>query len=160
MSSSTWGWIIAIAVVAFLLRYVKFSVTDKNAPPEKRAPLPAAPELPEDTDEYHIVGTSKYQRELSRLMGPKGEHGVDETCGAVLTPEPKNPYDKNAVRCEISGVHVGYLSRDDAKDFAKYFRRKKLSSITVAATIRGGWKNSKGEGNFGVAIEVPADSVP
>ena len=159
MSSGIWGLLAFVALVIFVLRYVKFGVSDGNASSAPRAALPTAPELPDETDEYSIVGTSKYQRELTRLFGPKGAHGAQEQCGAILVPEPKNPHDKNAIRCEIGGVHVGYLSREDAKAFARHFRRKKLQSMAVAANVSGGWKNSKSEGSYGVAIEVPADSV-
>lgn len=110
----------------------------------------------DDVDVYDIVGESNYQDALRQLCGAKREFGVDEYCVAILHLEPQNPYDKNAVRCEISGLKVGYLGRDDAKDFRRYMRRRKLASMRVTANVRGGWKNSTDEGHFGVTIEVAA----
>jgi hypothetical protein len=37
-------------------------------------------------------------------------------CFAALVPEPGNPYDSNAIRVEIEGRLVGYLSRADAEE--------------------------------------------
>lgn len=155
-------WIVGIAIAAFFFRYVKVSVGNTQPHAAALQPAPAIdppPPLPDDIDEYDVVGESHYQRQLLTLFGPKGEHGVEIECAATLTPEPSNPHDKNAVRCEISGLQVGYLGRDDAKDFSRYLRRKKLSTLAVAATVRGGWKNAKGEGHYGVTIQVPAKTI-
>ena len=159
MSATAWG-ILAIVVIAFVvIRYSKFSSGPSSTGPTSGRVPPPPPSTPGDTDEYELVGESHYQLELAQLFGPKGERGLNVECGATLIPEPENPHDKNAVRCEISSLKVGYLGRSDAKDFSEYLRRKSLTSLQVAATVRGGWKNGKSEGSFGVIIEVPAELI-
>jgi hypothetical protein len=69
-------------------------------------------------DRIGVVGESHYQDELARLAGPKREGGVELEVQAVLVPEPKNPFDPNAVAIYINGHgKVGYLSREDAIAF-------------------------------------------
>lgn len=154
------GWILFIGLVVVVVRYSLLSGSPAaavTAPIVRPAVVAATP--PDDADQYDIVGESHYQQALVLLFGPKDEGGIEDYYGAALVLEPDNPHDRKAVRCEISGLKVGYLGRDDAKDFGKYMRRKKLSSLPVVALVRGGWKNARGEGSYGVTIEVPAGLV-
>lgn len=160
-------FLVLVGIVFFALRYTKRGAP----PPENRTPsesqtqqrpavaAPPAQDDDGDTYEYEIVGESNYQQQLLQLFGPKTEHGVDTHCAAVLRLEPENKYDKNAVCCEISGLKVGYLSRDDAKDFRKHMRRLKTDAMPVTANVRGGWSRPGSEGSFGVRIEVPAETI-
>jgi hypothetical protein len=59
-----------------------------------------------------IVGESYRQDAIQGLWA-----GPDVTFDAIMIPESNNSHDRNAVRVEIKGVHVGYLSRDTAKDY-------------------------------------------
>lgn len=93
-----------------------------------------------------IVGESNYQHNLARIAGTKTEESKSLQCVATLIPEPNNPKDPNAVRCDIDGLTVGYLNRDAAK------RYKRTHSITVDVQIVGGWKNNKSEGSYGVKL--------
>ena len=148
--------------VVVVLRYVKVSVrasTTVDRSPGPRPVIEPPPDVGNDTDEYDIVGESHYQSALLKLFGPKRGHGISENCAAVLIAEPDNRYDKNAVRCEISGLRVGYLSREDAKEFSEYMRRQNVRSIRVAAIVSGGWRDSKSEGYYGVRVEVPAELI-
>lgn len=63
-----------------------------------------------------VVGESHYQAELWQIVGQAHDRHdpVRFDAIAVLVPEPENPYDEHAVRVEIGGLLVGYLSRSDA----------------------------------------------
>lgn len=52
---------------------------------------------------FPIVGESHYQRELETICGGKSEKGAREKHAALLSPEPTNRYDKNAVCVKIRG---------------------------------------------------------
>jgi len=62
----------------------------------------------------NVVGESNYQPTIREACG--WEPGTDThfECFAELVPEPTNRYDPNAVRVDINGACVGYLSRADA----------------------------------------------
>lgn len=51
-----------------------------------------------------IVGESHYKSSIRKL-----EHGG--IYNAELLLEPNNPYDKNAVKVVVEGLHVGYIGR-------------------------------------------------
>jgi hypothetical protein len=62
----------------------------------------------------NVVGESNYQPAIREACG--WEPGTDThfECFAELVPEPTNRYDPNAVRVDLNGACVGYLSRADA----------------------------------------------
>lgn len=62
----------------------------------------------------NVVGESNYQAAIRKACC--WEPGTDThfECLAELVPEPTNRYDPNAVRVDIDGACVGYLSRADA----------------------------------------------
>jgi collagen type III alpha len=77
---------------------------------------------------------------------------------ADLTPEPTNPYDKNAVVVTVAGEKVGYLSRDEAPRYLEALREAGFDgqSAKVAAKIVGGWRtNQHDAGHFGVKLAMP-----
>jgi HIRAN domain-containing protein len=59
-----------------------------------------------------IVGESYRQDAIRQLW-----RGPETTYNAALIPENDNPHDSNAVRVEVEGCHVGYLSRETAEDY-------------------------------------------
>jgi len=65
-------------------------------------------------EKINVVGESNYQPAIRRACG--WQRGMDThfECFAELVPEPTNRYDPNAVRVDINGACVGYLSRADA----------------------------------------------
>jgi hypothetical protein len=71
---------------------------------------------PERPDAWlDIVGEAQYQRPLAALAGDMTRGGRTVADGlAILTPEPENPYDPDAIAVMIEGERVGYLSREDA----------------------------------------------
>lgn len=75
---------------------------------------------------------------------------------AVLIFENTNRYDPDAVKVEIKGQQVGYLSRGDAKAFRKRMAAERIAGerFDCEANIRGGWERSSGSGPFGVYLDV------
>lgn len=62
-----------------------------------------------------VAGETHHLREIQRLLPrrlPASGAEIDVVC--QLVPEPRNKFDRNAVRVESSGALLGYLDRDDA----------------------------------------------
>lgn len=107
--------------------------------------------------DFDIVGESRYQANLARIAGPKTEDGHDHDCMALLVPEPENPHDANAIRVDINGLTVGYISRDLAKGMARIFRKSTVvGAISADAKIVGGWYRPRNgsEGSYGVKLDI------
>lgn len=105
---------------------------------------------------FDIVGEQAYQRNLKKIAGSKQEESKFHECTAQVSSEPSNPYDKNAIKVEINGLLVGYISKVEAARLAG-----KVVNKTVPAVVNGGWKDDDTEGNYGVklAINNPSDLV-
>lgn len=84
--------------------------------PVPRGGEPARRRLSFADEIVRAVGVSHHQEALRRLSGvaAAGAGPVRHDVEATLVPEPANPHDPNAVRVEVEGEFVGYLSRDDA----------------------------------------------
>lgn len=98
---------------------------------------------------FDIIGEQSYQANLRKIAGPKQERSKYVEVMARVVSEPFNAYDKNAVKIEINGLTVGYLSRDDAKLLAG-----KVINQTVPALINGGWLDDNSEGSYGVKLGI------
>jgi hypothetical protein len=89
----------------------------------------------------NIVGESFFQLALAEITGREGWVEVAHRCTAVLVLEPSNPHDPHAIRVEIKGRIVGYLSRKDARDYEPYLRelakRRKLPCCKALISGRG-----------------------
>lgn len=105
---------------------------------------------------FPVVGESNFQDNLLRLAGgEKSEEGAKIDVTATLTPEPNNPYDKNAIAVYVSKKQVGYLRREDAQTFAEFLRHHDAGSATCSARIVGGWdRGDEDEGHFGVKLSL------
>lgn len=99
---------------------------------------------------FDIVGEASYQDTLDRLAGGKTDAGVHVQKLATLLMEKNNPFDANAVRVDIEGQTVGYLSRAHAQRFRKTINR---SNCVCPALITGGWKRAGSKGNYGVKLD-------
>jgi hypothetical protein len=98
-----------------------------------------------------IVGESHYQQTLSRIAGGKTHDGHLLAVMARLIPDNDNPADPLAVRVEIEGMTVGYLSRFQARQF----RKRTVAAIDCKAKIVGGWDRGHGDtGHFGVELDL------
>jgi hypothetical protein len=94
-----------------------------------------------DGDEtLEVVGESRYQDHLRWIVGDRGDW--DEVAiTAVLVPQPDNQYDRNAVQVQVEGGVVGYLSRDDAVDYARGIANlmsTKGTYVALSGVICGG----------------------
>lgn len=105
--------------------------------------------LGENSYTYNIVGEASYQKNLIKIAGKKEETSKFYECSAKVVSEPTNKYDKNAVKVEINGLTVGYLSRAEAQRLVG-----KRINITVPAVINGGWDDGDSKGHYGVKLAI------
>ncbi len=108
----------------------------------------------------NVVGELKYQDNLRSLYRSLGgtEHDVKAT--ATLIPEENNKFDSNAVRVEIKGRAVGYLSREMAIEY-----RTAIGAMSgqCGTKIVGGFLKDDGtRAYFGVKLNIswPPRFVP
>lgn len=101
--------------------------------------------------EWEVVGESNYMATLSQIKAAMDQKNVDEV-DAFLHPEKNNPHDPNAVAVAIFETQVGYLSRDDAKEFRKLLEKKQIKDqITCCrAKLFGG---NQEKTNIGVWLD-------
>ncbi len=70
---------------------------------------------------YEVAGEFYRSASIQKLFtgaSVRKEGGAELRLPAVLVPDPGNPFDRNAVAVYVNDHHVGYLEREDAKDFA------------------------------------------
>lgn len=106
----------------------------------------------------YVVGESNYQAALAKICGGHNREGHELETVAVLTPEPTNAYDPNAVMVVIEDRKIGYLSRDDAPRYLEALETAGFAGQTakVGAKIVGGWRtNQHDSGHFGVRLALP-----
>ncbi len=107
---------------------------------------------------HDVVGESKYQKELSEICGGKTEDGHDKIVTALLIHEDTNPHDNKAILVAIDGKPVGYLDRENARQFRQRLAEAGYpgAGATCTAKIVGGWLREEGdEGHFGVKLDLP-----
>ena len=104
-----------------------------------------------------VVGESYYQDNIEAICGPRTETGERRTVTAILVPEPDNPKDPHAIRVDVDGRQVGYLSRDNAQRYRAELRRQGITPVALscAAQIRGGWQRGNRRGHYGVVLDLP-----
>lgn len=107
-----------------------------------------------------IVGESFYQENLEAICGPRKARGEKRIVEARLIFDDDNPHDKNAIRVEIEGKHVGYLSREMAVQYRQQVKKLNYTGATgvCSAQIRGGWRRTTAdgvdEGFYGVWLDM------
>ena len=138
-----WGVEIVIAVIVGVV--IWYVLKAKNAVNKTSA----NPALNNASYSYNIVGEQSYQNNLKKIAGPKEEESKFFECYAKVSSEPFNQYDKNAVKVEINGLLVGYLSKGEAAKLAG-----KVINKTVPAVIDGGWFDADSEGSYGVKLAI------
>ena len=108
--------------------------------------------------ELEIIEEERYQAALEAICGPRVARGVNRFETARLISEDKNPRDKNAVRVEIRGKQVGYLSPDAAILYRQQLASRGMPKANgqCQAVIRGGWVSSDGrKGAYEVWLDLP-----
>jgi hypothetical protein len=104
-----------------------------------------------------IVGESHYQDALQQICGPRTEEGTEQRVEARLVLENENPHDSMAVRVDINGMTVGYLSRDNARTYRRQLSKAGYGTDDAycQAVIRGGWDRGEGDSGFyGVYLDL------
>lgn len=108
-----------------------------------------------------IVGESYYQDELWRCVGGRTTDRVRVVIDGILYAESDNPHDANAISVWISGMRVGYLSREDAAEYRSgllALQAKHQCWIALGGVIVGGGVRANGPGFLGVWLDHdPAD---
>ena len=105
-----------------------------------------------------VVGVSRRQSVLAAIVDRQSRRGRTVTLDAVLILEDSNPRDANAVRIEIEGELIGYLSRDNARRYRADLAAAGQPHATVRckARIVGGFETESGErAPFGVRLDLP-----
>lgn len=98
------------------------------------------------------VGESFCQSALESICGPRVPDGHHVPAAATLLCENDNRYDSKAVRVEIRGQRVGYLSREHARLYRRKYGRR---TVHCAGLIVGGWDRGGGDaGHFGVKLDI------
>jgi hypothetical protein len=99
-----------------------------------------------------VVGESFCEGAFLEICGPRRPEGYDVIVAAALIPENDNRHDPKAVRIEIEGKKVGYLSRSMARRYRMRFARR---TVYCKARIVGGWdRGANDTGNFGVRLDI------
>ena len=152
--------VLPVLLILIAAGYLIWRVTRRDPDPALKASELAGHIRGNGEFACEVVGESHYQKALERIAGGRSEDGAEHDCIAVLVPEPQNKHDRNAIRVDIDGMTVGYLSRSDARDLGKVLRGKGLGGaiLTVNAMIVGGWDRGGGDrGHFGVRLDIPSD---
>jgi rubrerythrin len=104
-----------------------------------------------------VVGESRHQDVLWRIVGGQRTDRVRHETHAVLMPEPDNPVDPNAIQVLVAGNPVGYLSRNNAVAYRPGLIRLMDDSVNglvaLNATIVGGGQRPDGVGQLGVFLD-------
>jgi len=113
--------------------------------------------LLEGYETLEVVGESFHQDALWNLVGGRGDPAqyVRSEIVAVLTTEPDNPYDGNAVAVSIDGLKVGHPSREDARQYLPgllELQRKYCRPVALRGVIVGGGIREDGPGRLGVFL--------
>ncbi len=104
-----------------------------------------------------VVGESFHQDDLWSLAGGRGDPArhVHVDIIAIMTAEPDNPYDPNAVAVSINGLSVGHLSREDARLYQPgvlELLRRHGRPVALRGAIVGGGIRANGPGLLGVFL--------
>lgn len=147
---SAFKWFVSSLLLTPLLSIVillaKANNSASHAQPVKGADVVNAPGTPLFTwpkrDEYAIelIGVEFYQAELQRISDNLvGEQSGGTVLTAILVPEDSNRHDDTAVRVEIEGLPVGYLSLADSKGYSRRMTKlkQKLAPTACAAKVLG-----------------------
>jgi hypothetical protein len=108
--------------------------------------------------ELEIAGQEYYQAALEAICGPHVPRGVNRFETAWLILEDIHPNGKNAVRVEMRGKKVGYLSPEAAIQYRRQLiaRGKPNANGQCQAVIKGGWISSDGrKGPYCVWLDIP-----
>lgn len=97
---------------------------------------------------YRVTGTSHYVKNIMKLASKNSDfklskrdiidNGLEESriyeydfygTRATLEPEPDNPYDQNAIKVTIDGIHVGYIKSGSCKHILNVINQNRIEKI-------------------------------
>ena len=135
----------------FLRNLFRSSQQEKKEDEEDIVVLPGHNEF-----KLEVVGESYYQDSLTILAQ---RYGIKKDVTARLVMEDENPKDKNAVRVEIDGNQVGYLSKEVAKIFRGILIDNKHPHGIgeCQARIFGGYVKDGKKTSYGVWLDIPVE---
>ena len=150
-----------LLLVALLVGALWLVFRGKSTTPQQRVPSgdPVGNIAGPGTYELEVVGESHYQRALESICGGRTEESANRHVQAHLVLEDDNPHDPLAVRIDIQGKTVGYLSRETARAYRDRLREAGHPRLVgvCKAVIRGGWdRGPHDRGYFGVWLDLPS----
>lgn len=99
-----------------------------------------------------VAGEFYRQDELVRIAGRRGSESIKlEDVAMELVCEPENAHDPLAVKVLVQGLHVGYLSKGNAR---RYCRRIEREGGRVDVT---GFVGCSDGGPIGVRVHIQDD---
>jgi hypothetical protein len=99
-----------------------------------------------------VSGESYRQDELVRVTGRRASEAIKlDDVDLKLVCEPDNPHDPRAVKVEIQGLHVGYLSKGNARTYCKRIERE------GGRVELKGFVGCQEGGPIGVRVHIPDD---
>lgn len=114
--------------------------------------------------EQQVVGESNYQAALEHAAGGRTPDGcATSLVTAELVREPRNRYDRNAVRVDIAGQAVGYLPRVDAPRYHQLVMALWEQGVvaTCWARLTGGWdRGPDDQGSIGIVLDIDPRRQP
>jgi Protein of unknown function (DUF2510)/HIRAN domain len=134
-------------------------------------PVPTVYRFPNCTwPNVEVAGESYRENEIVGALGrrPKLNEEIELVVDAALVPEPDNPHDGNAISVRVNGHVVGYLERNEAKEYKPVIHRVAASGLTpltsarIWAVVREGWDDNPARffGNVRVALNEPQLLLP
>lgn len=124
-------------------------------PAQKKAPKIPLPDCPYSEKTYRVTGVHHYEDGILTLASADPCYDlskqelieanlVDTTVWkyhfaserAEVIPEPENPYDKNAIRVIVDGVHVGYIKAGSCAHLLKVLSEGRV--LGICCEIGGG----------------------
>lgn len=175
-----------VIVLSLFAAYVIYVILTGNKPKPKpktktladygihinQSPAPAATQINPGTPcfawpelmeyDFEVVGESHYQEAIEKIAKQQAEKYTNNPDAkivpltAYLIPDDHNEYDDKAVRVDINGMQVGYLSREDARSFRRRLGAKKLTGqvTTCCALITGGHIKDGNQAHYGVVLDM------
>jgi hypothetical protein len=102
---------------------------------------------------FDLVGESECQSALENICGGKSQDGHKKIVVAMLVPEGRK-----AIRVEINGMTVGYLNKENARQFRQRLKKAGRAGARAycSAMITGG-RDRGGEDrlDFVVKLDLP-----
>jgi hypothetical protein len=97
-----------------------------------------------------VAGESYRQHALVQITGRRGSEAMKmDNVDLELVCEPDNPHDPRAVKVLAQGLHVGYLSRGNARTYCRRIEREggRVKTKGFIGCVEGG--------PIGVRVHIP-----